>query len=397
MDFLSSGVSRFVDSGVGKAVDLPSVFKQNVYVKFDYDKDYSLGNGDEHTMVDSSGVESLRKPLSCAFLSQMQFLSCYWEGFERHPNPVILYIPMIVTNLGINTPKLNGLKDPNYVNIDHIFLLSEAFPMFKFHIYTQQEVNNKFVEYFAKDYEINEQNIIDDSRKIVIHRKTFDENDAELWSFGNTSTPTLSSIKRTKNISVFMISEFSTDPKDNTNENTNKDDINEINWAYMMYQKDLTLKLTPTKALLKFFLPIPTDKSLSVSENRSYFEGIIFKKAWDSRYSRDLNIVPYDGLREKDWNINVYYKMISYHNNETRGRTKFLNVINNSKTSIINTNQLYLENDFDSSLAVSIISYYLKKFNYPDDEIYIFNTIHSFLHSFNELKSNNKNTKKIKK
>lgn len=391
MDHLSTGVSKFDNHAVGQAAILPSVLKLTEYHKFDYETEYCLGNGDSYKQTELGGIDTISKPLTCMFLSRLQFLTCYWNGLDEHPNPIFLFIPLVATQLENYTPDIKGLKDATNFDMENIFLLSQLFPMIKFHIYNTQELNSKYTQYFVNEYNVN--SITDDNNNFVIHRKMFNLQEAELWNFGNVLTPTQKTTRQ--KINLFVVTDYSTELKQNINERyfneITDDDVNDLHWSYMQYQKELLLKINPTKCMLKFCLPTPTSKTLSISENRSYFEGTLYKKAWDLRYAKDLNLVPNYGLREKEWNVKIYSMLIKNHNVEKRGRTKFYNVINNSRTSI--NSKLQLENDFDSCLTVSIIGEYLRKFGYSDDTPYIFTLLSSVLKSFNETHSSFKSKK----
>lgn len=398
VDFLNKGVSSLGGGYLTPkvATNIPNALKLTEYINFDYESEFTMGNGDG-TKINNTGEEinTLYKPITCLFLAQLQFLTCYYKGVEEHPNPIVLYVPMSTSNLVNNIPHLsegNTLRETSKNNLNHILLLSKTFPMFKFHVYTEQDLGDKFKEKvaFVDDYEINEERIIGDQRRIIVHRKIFTDEDAKFWSFGKIITPTLHRIKENNNkINIFYISDFSTDPSNNiiSKNILLPDDVNNVNWSYMEKQKELFLKISPVKALLKFILPKPTIEALSISPdkgaNRNYFEGVIFKRVWDSRYSREVSLVPNSDNREMEWNIETYDRMMTYNNIEKRPNVKFLNIINNSKSSI--NSKLHLENDLDSSLTVSIIIEYLRKFSYPEDPANIFTLISSIFQEFSEM------------
>ena len=397
-DFLSKGVSNLnvdiLSKNVSKSVKIPAVLGLSEYVEFDYKNEYSLGDGDltKESIVE---VRTTYKPLSSALLSQIQFLTCYWNGPEEHPNPIVLYVSMSALDLEENRPQLtegNELNRKEKINIDNIILLSELFPSFKFHIYSDQDLGNKFKNHssFVDDesYVVNDSKIIGDLRKIIVHRKSFTSEDAKLWNFGKILTPTLSSKPNKKsNITLFLMFDFTTDPTDNIivdQKNTlTHDEVNNINWSYMLQQSKLYNIISPFKSMLKFVLPKPTIEALSIKPNkgktRNYLEGVIFKKPWDASYSKETILVPYEN-KEIEWNIVSYDHMMNYQNCEKRSDIKYLNIINNSRSYINGSLNLY--NDFDSTLTVCIITDYLQKFSYPDDPPYIYTLISKI---FNEL------------
>lgn len=202
----------------------------------------------------------------------------------------------------------------------NIALLSKLFPTCEFHLYDTNPFSTS----------------LDNNPKITMYKQYFTNDDAMKWS---------------REQEAYLISDIRRDIAGKTPADAEK-----------VIQEDMQMQLRwyeimkPKQAQFKFHLPY---SGMGFENTTDYIDGTVYVQAWRGPSSTECRLVPKWGVR-KIWNNIDYEDANFFINARLREGTKFINPLTGDNTPI---DDQELTNDYDSTLEISILLDYLKRFS----------------------------------
>lgn len=282
-------------------------------VLFDVEKHYSIGLGDpyEKWYRTYGSIKNTKWGQMKLLLGEIDFLCRYWDP-SVIPNPQVLYV---------------GAAPGT-----HIGILADLFPAVTFNLYdTGQNYDMKVLE----------------SKTNVLRNGKFEVTDE--W--------------KNRRQEVFLWSDIRnlTYNQKETLSDTEAKENERVVWEDMKLQESWVEDLQPVKAFIKFRLPYSYDFNTKKSRTRSYLDGIVYRQAWAPATSTECRLVPHNDFRKRDWDYEHHEGQMFYHNKNIRPKVKFYNPV--TRTNEVFPPETGLDTGYDSTLTLTIIMGYLKKFN----------------------------------
>lgn len=211
---------------------------------------------------------------------------------------------------------------------DHIFVLSELFEDIEFHLYDSERFDDRLKK----------------KKNVKIYKKYFNDEDLQKWKCKNNDYLLISDIRS-----------LNYDPSCRDKKSKEKNEMSV--WSDMKLQEKWVTELKPKVCLLKFRLPFAYDFILKEGKTRKYLNGKILKQIYNKPSSSETRLLVTE-ISSKDWDLLQYEEQLAFHNCHLRGKTKFLNPINNSQQPLYR--EKGLENDFDSVYLYHCVMQFLR-------------------------------------
>lgn len=217
----------------------------------------------------------------------------------------------------------------------HLTIVSEFFPKIKFELYDN--------EHFDPSLENND--------NFVIHRKYFDEEEANMWANRQKSGD-----------NVFLVSDIRT--------RTYKADLNEVNvqcekavWNDMITQESWVKIIKPTFSQLKFRLPYYDAVTIDMFNGNEvdYLAGTIYFQPYVKSGSSETRlIVDGSNLKTIKYDFKEYEAITMYHNSIVRELefTKFYSIFDSD--GFVEDNSLGITPNWDSTKFMWVIKTFLE-------------------------------------
>ena len=211
---------------------------------------------------------------------------------------------------------------------EHIFPLSELFEDIEFHLYDSEKFDSR----------------LKNKKNIKIYKKYFNDRDLEEW--------------KSKNNDYLLISDIRSLQYDPSTRDKKSKQRNEMSvWSDMKLQEKWVMEMKPKVSLLKFRLPFAYDFVLREGKTRNYLDGKVLKQTYNKPSSSETRLLV-TSFETKEWDLLQYEEQLSYHNSFLRGKSKFINPINDSQDPLYRKKGL--ENDFDSAYLYYCVIQFLR-------------------------------------